>query len=128
MNLLLDTHTFLWMSLDDPQLSETAREKLSGVENVLYLSSASYWEIAIKISMGKYTLTEPLAAFVQREIVANHLKLLPIDVDHAAEVSTLSFHHKDPFDRMLVAQSIVGSFPIVSRDAIFDQYGVARIW
>ena len=71
MNLLLDTHTFLWMSLDDPQLSETAREKLSGIENALYLSSASYWEIAIKISMGKYNLTEPLAEFVQREIVAN---------------------------------------------------------
>jgi PIN domain nuclease of toxin-antitoxin system len=128
MNLLLDTHTFLWMSLDDPQLSETAREKLSGIENALYLSSASYWEIAIKISMGKYNLTEPLAEFVQREIVANHLTLLPIGVDHAAEVSTLPFHHKDPFDRMLIAQSMVENFPIVGCDPIFDQYGVARIW
>ena len=80
--------------------------------------------------MGKYNLTEPLAEFVQREIVANHLTLLPIGVDHAAEVSTLPFHHKDPFDRMLIAQSMVENFPIVGCDPIFDQaprYGVARI-
>ena len=86
MNLLLDTHAFLWMSLDDPQLSETAREELSNTGNELYLSPASYWEIAIKISIGKYNLTEPLAAFVKREIVANNLKVLPIDVDHTAEI------------------------------------------
>ncbi|MYA22252.1 MAG: type II toxin-antitoxin system VapC family toxin [Gemmatimonadetes bacterium] len=128
MNLLLDTHTFLWMALDDPQLSETARAELSDAENELYLSPASYWEIAIKISIGKYNLTEPLTAFVKREIVANNLKVLPIDVDHTAEISTLPFHHKDPFDRMLVAQSMVENFPLVSRDTIFDQYGVVRIW
>ena len=128
MNLLLDTHTFLWMSLDDPQLSETARAELSDTENELYLSPASYWELAIKISIGKYNLTEPLAAFVKREIVANNLKVLPINVDHTAEISTLPFHHKDPFDRMLVAQSMVENFPLVSRDTIFDQYGVVRIW
>ena len=128
MNLLLDTHTFLWMALDDPQLSETARGKLSDTENELYLSPASYWEIAVKISIGKYNLTEPLTAFVKREIVANNLKVLPIDVDHTAEISTLPFHHKDPFDRMLVAQSMVENFPLVSRDTIFDQYGVVRIW
>lgn len=128
MNLLLDTHTFLWMSLDDPQLSGTAREQLSDTENELYLSPASYWEIAIKISIGKYNLTEPLAAFVKREIIANNLKVLPIDVEHTAEVSTLPFHHKDPFDRMLIAQSVIERFPLVSRDVIFDQYGVVRIW
>ena len=116
------------MSLNDPQLSKTAREKLSDTENELYLSPASYWEIAIKISIGKYNLTEPLAEFVKREVVANNLKVLPIDVDHTAEVSTLPFHHKDPFDRMLIAQSMVESFPLVSRDTIFDQYDVARIW
>ena len=116
------------MSLDDPQLSETAREELSDTGNELYLSPASYWEIAIKISIGKYHLTEPLAAFVKREIIANNLKVLPIDVEHTAGVSTLPFHHKDPFDRMLVAQSMVENFPLVSRDAIFDQYGVVRIW
>lgn len=128
MKLLLDTHTFLWMSLDDPQLSETAREKLSDNANDLYLSPTSYWEIAIKISIGKYNLAEPLAEFIKREIAANDLNLLPIYVDHAAEVSELPFHHKDPFDRMLVAQSLVESLPIVSGDAIFDQYGVTRIW
>ncbi|MCY3665020.1 MAG: type II toxin-antitoxin system VapC family toxin [Gemmatimonadetes bacterium] len=128
MNLLLDTHAFLWMSLDDPQLSETARGELSDTENELYLSPASYWEIAIKISIGKYNLTEPLAAFVKREIIANNFKVLPIDIDHTAEISALPFHHKDPFDRMLIAQSMVENFPLVSRDTILDQYGVVRIW
>ena len=116
------------MSLNDPQLSKTAKEELSDTKNELYISPASYWEIAIKISIGKYKLTEPLAAFVKREIIANNLKVLPIDVDHTAEISTLPFHHKDPFDRMLIAQSMVENFPLVSRDTIFDQYDVIRIW
>lgn len=128
MKLLLDTHTFLWMSLDDGQLSQMTRELLSDTANELFLSPASYWEIAIKISIGKYTLTEPLAEFVKSELVANDLKLLPIKIDHAAEVTRLPFHHKDPFDRMLIAQSLVESIPIVGCDPIFDRYGVTRIW
>ena len=128
MKLLLDTHAFLWMSLDDPQLSETVRERFSDTANELYLSPASFWEIAIKISIGKYTLSEPLAEFVKREIVVNDLKVLPIGPDHAAKVVALPFHHKDPFDRMLVAQAMVEGLPIVGCDAIFDRYGVARIW
>ena len=71
--------------------------------------------LRLKISIGKYNLTEPLAEFVKREIIANNLKVLPIDIDHTAEISTLPFHHKDPFDRMLVAQSMVENFPLVSR-------------
>ncbi|MBP90191.1 MAG: hypothetical protein CMJ64_26360 [Planctomycetaceae bacterium] len=104
------------------------REHLSDTANELYLSPASYWEMATKISIDKYALSEPLAEFVDREIAANDLKLLPINVDHAATISELPFHHKDPFDRMLVAQSMVESLPIVGRGAILDQYGVTRIW
>lgn len=128
MKLLLDTHAFLWMSLDDPQLSETARQRLSDTSNELFLSAASYWEIAIKISIGKYILSEPLAEFVKREMTANDLKTMPIAVDHVGQLSGLPFHHKDPFDRMLVAQAVVEGLQLVSCDSIFDQYGVTRIW
>lgn len=128
MKLLLDTHAFLWMSLDDPQLSETARQHLADTENKLYLSPASYWEIAIKISISKYKLAEPLVEFIRREIDANDLNVLPVTVEHAGEVSSLPFHHKDPFDRMLVAQATIESMSLVSRDSIFGRYGVARIW
>ena len=128
MKLLLDTHTFLWMSLDDPQLSETARERLSDTANELYLSPASYWEIAIKISIGKYMLSEPLADVVKREVVANDLKLLAINVDHAAELSMLPFHHKDPFDRMIIAQALTGDLELISSDAIAEDYGLSVIW
>ena len=128
MNLLLDTNAFLWMSLDSPRLSETAREVMSDTDNDLYISAVSYWEIAIKVSIGKYSLTESLDDFVGREIVTNRLIPLAIDIDHAARVSTLPFHHRDPFDRMLIAQSVVEGFPIMGSDSVFDQYGVARIW
>ncbi|MDA1017480.1 MAG: type II toxin-antitoxin system VapC family toxin [Planctomycetota bacterium] len=128
MKLLLDTHAFLWMSLDDPQLSKTARENLADTENDLFLSPASYWEIAIKISIGKYTLAEPLVEFVGREMDANELNVLPVTVEHAGAVSGLPFHHKDPFDRMLVAQATLENMSLISCDVIFDQYGVTRIW
>jgi PIN domain nuclease of toxin-antitoxin system len=128
MNLLLDTHTFLWMSLDDPQLSEAARAQLSDTGNELHLSPVSYWEIAIKVSIGKYTVAEPLADLFERAIVANSLRVLTIDVAHAVVLSELPFHHRDPFDRLLIAQSIVEDLPIVGRDTIFDNYGVERIW
>ena len=116
------------MSLDDQRLSATAREALSDVGNELFLSPASYWEIAIKASIGKYNLTEPLSELVAREIAANGLRVLPIHVEHAAKVVSLPFHHKDPFDRILIAQSIVENMPILGCDTVFDQYDVERIW
>ena len=128
MNLLLDTHTFLWMSLDNRRLSQTARRQLSDDANELFLSPVSYWEIAIKMSTGAYRLTEPLADFVTREVAANDLKPLAIELAHADIVSKLPTYHRDPFDRMLIAQSLVEGLPILGRDAIFDQYGVNRIW
>ena len=106
MKLLLDTHAFLWMSLNDPQLSETARDVIADLENDLLLSPASYWEIGIKISVGKYELSESLDAFVGREVERNSLLILPIEPRHAAEVARLPFHHRDPFDRMLIAQAL----------------------
>lgn len=128
MKLLLDTHTFLWMSLDDPQLSETARDLLADLENELWLSPASYWEIAIKISLGKYQLSEPLDEFVNREIANNDISVLSISTQHAQAVTSLPFHHKDPFDRLLIAQAMTGQMAIVSKDNTFDAYGVQRLW
>lgn len=128
MKMLLDTHTFLWMSLDDPRLSQRARELIADTENELLLSPASYWEIAIKISLGKYELDEPLDVFVNREVQRNAVEIVPVEPKHAAEVSRLTFHHRDPFDRMMIAQAIVEQVPLLSKDAVFDQYGVQRWW
>ena len=128
MKLLLDTHAFLWMSLDDPQLSGHARDVIADTGNELLLSPASYWGIAIKISLGKYRLDEPLDEFVNREIQQNGTKILPIQPTHAAGVAALPFHHRDPFDRLLVAQAIVEQASLVSRDPVFDAYGVGREW
>ena len=128
MKLLLDTHALLWMSLDDSQLSDKARELIADLDNQLWLSPASYWEIAIKISLGKYELNEPLDEFVNREVNNNDISILPISTQHAQIVSALPFHHKDPFDRLLIAQALTNGMTILSKDDQFAAYGVAQIW
>jgi len=128
MRYLLDTHTFLWMSLNDPQLSEAVRALIVDFGNELFLSPASYWEIAIKVSLGKYQLQEPLDDFVNREVERNSLKVLAIEPKHAALVARLPLYHRDPFDRLLVAQALVEQIPLLSKDPAFDRYGGTRIW
>jgi PIN domain nuclease of toxin-antitoxin system len=128
VNLLLDTHTFLWFFWDDPQLSVAAREAISDPGNRKLVSPASYWEVAVKVSLNKLDLGEPYRAFMHREIARNSFDVLPISLDHAAAVSTLPFHHRDPFDRMLVAQAIWEQMPIASGDTAFDAYPVQRVW
>lgn len=128
MTVLLDTHTFLWFILDDPQLSTDARLTIENGSNTVLLSPASPWEIAIKTSIGKLSLDEPFNVLIPREIRSNHFDLLPISVEHTAAVATLPYHHRDPFDRMLIAQAAVEDLPIVGADAKFDAYGVSRIW
>jgi len=96
--------------------------------NDLLFSPASYWEIAIKISIGKYQLPEEYAGFMDRQIEENDLEILPITVAHASIVASLPFHHRDPFDRMLIAQAIIEDLPIVGVDAVFDSYSVTRLW
>ncbi len=128
MKLLLDTHAFLWFLLNDDRLSNDAQSLIATPENDLLLSSASCWEIAIKISLGKYSLGESLETFLTREIVENRLTMLPITVKHVSVVAELPFHHRDPFDRLLIAQAISEQIPILSADAVFDLYQVARIW
>jgi len=128
MKLLLDTHAFLWFVLNDSRLSKPAAELIAESENELLLSPASYWELAIKISIGKYTLPEPFAVFMNDQIVENDLAFLPIAIEHANVVATLPFHHRDPFDRLLIAQAMVEDIGIASTAKAFDDYAIRRHW
>lgn len=126
MRLLIDTHAFLWFILDDPRLSARADSLISDSNNQILVSPASYWETAIKISIGKYSLAEPLDQFLEREIAANGFGVLHIQPTHVAAVSTMPFHHRDPFDRLIVAQAIAESIAVVSDDSMLDAYGITR--
>jgi PIN domain nuclease of toxin-antitoxin system len=128
MTYLLDTHSFLWFVLENPRLSPTALGYIAAGENALLLSPASYWEIAIKVSLGKYSLPGPLQEFFEEQLTLNEIEILPISIAHAARLSTLPFHHRDPFDRMLVVQSLVESIPLISSDSILDAYAIERLW
>lgn len=128
MRLLLDTHAFLWFVLNDAQLSVPARTAISDPANDVLVSPATYWEIAIKVSTGKYTLASPYQDFIQHNLDANDFEILPIDVRHTARVAAMPFHHKDPFDRLLIAQALAEDISLVSNEALFDAYGVRRLW
>jgi PIN domain nuclease of toxin-antitoxin system len=128
LRILLDTHTFLWFTLGDPLLSATARGLIDDPGNDKLVSPATYWEIAIKVSIGKLMLNQPYEDFMDRGIRQNGFAILHIEPRHTAAVIRLPFHHKDPFDRLLVAQTLTESIPIVSVDALLDPYGVTRLW
>ena len=128
MNLLLDTHAFLWFLDNDPKLSGTAKGLIEDPTNRKYVSVASCWEIAIKVGLKKLDLGEPATTFLPREIAANHFDLLGIELRHATFVETLPQHHRDPFDRLLIAQSMLEAIPVVGIDVAFDMYGVMRLW
>ncbi|MBI2759926.1 MAG: type II toxin-antitoxin system VapC family toxin [Chloroflexi bacterium] len=128
MKVLWDTHAFLWFVDDNPKLSRVARHHIENIDNDRVLSIASVWEIAIKVSMRKLEIGQPLATFIPTQLELSVSDLLPVTLEHVAMVARLPFHHRDPFDRMLIAQSLVEGVPIVSSDGIFDAYGVARIW
>ena len=128
MTLLLDTQALLWFWWDDPQLGERARLSISDAGNQKLVSPASFWEIAIKVSLKKLDLGVPYRGFIHQQMVRNNFELLPIDDEHLAVVSELPFHHKDPFDRLLIAQAMVERVAVVSSDAQFDAYPVNRLW
>lgn len=128
MRLLLDTHAFLWFILDDPLLSANARGLIAAPRNEIAISPASYWEIAIKIGIGKYSLGEPVAGFFEREIAVNQFRILPIEPRHVAPLTTMPFHHRDPFDRLIIAQAMIEQIPVISADTAFDKYSVTRLW
>ena len=128
MNALLDTHTFLWWITDDPKLSPRAREIIGDGDNTLYLSAASGWEIAIKAGLGRLQLSENPERFVIEHMSLNAITSLPIHLSHALHVYTLPDHHRDPFDRMLIAQSRLEKLPIVTKDPQIAYYAVQVIW
>ncbi len=114
--------------LNDVRLSTTARTLLINPANELLLSPASYWQIAIKVRIGKYQVPGSFKDFMDRQIAQNQLIILPIAVSHAAVVAALPFHHRDPFDRLLIAQALAENVPLVSTDLVVDAYGVKRLW
>jgi len=128
VTVLLDTHAFLWFVLDSPQLSDTARELIADPASDVLVSPASYWEIAIKVSLSKLDLHASYEEFMARGIEGNQFDVLPINTRHTAVVSKLPFHHRDPFDRLLVAQATVEQLAIVSADSALDAYEVTRLW
>jgi PIN domain nuclease of toxin-antitoxin system len=127
-HLLLDTHVFLWALGAPERLSPKARELYLDADAKLLLSVASVWEIAIKASLGKLTLPEPVKTFIPTRLESQRIDLLPIRVGHAVAVSELPFHHRDPFDRLLAAQAMEERLQILSSDPIFLRYAVERVW
>ena len=128
MNLLLDTHTFLWFIAGDSSLSKAARSAIEDLNNNLYLSVASVWEIAIKVSIDKLELSEPFETFIPEQLAENGIELLDISVEHAAQIVSMPFHHRDPFDRLIAAQASVEKMTLLSVDEVFDSYGINRLW
>lgn len=128
MRVLIDTHTLLWFVLNDPQLSRVADTAITDPSNDVFVSPATYWEIAIKVRKQKLDLFAPYDDFIKRGIAGNGFEILPIDTRHTSLLTTMPLHHNDPFDRLLIAQALVEQMPIVSVDAAFDPYGVTRLW
>lgn len=128
MTLLLDTHTFLWFCQGDPALSPTAKRLLEDPSNRMLVSLACGWEVAIKAGLGKLKLGEPCATYLPNAMTASGFEWFPISVDHVVAVETLPHHHRDPFDRLMIAQAMVEGIPVVSADVAFDPYGITRLW
>jgi PIN domain nuclease of toxin-antitoxin system len=128
VRLLLDTHAFLWFITNDPKLSTTAQGLIADPSNEILVSPASYWETAIKVRIGKYPMSAPYEKFITQGIDGNGFKILPIEPGHTAVLTTMPFHHRDPFDRLIVAQAQVEKISVVSNDAVLDLYGVNRLW
>jgi PIN domain nuclease of toxin-antitoxin system len=127
MKALLDTHTFLWAIAEEGKLSRRAQQIYTGPHD-LRLSVASVWEILIKVQAGKFPLPEPAGPYLVKKLVQNQIELLPITLDHALRIESLPLHHRDPFDRLLIAQSIEEGWPIVTADPWFARYPVDVIW
>ncbi len=128
MDYLTDTHTLLWIVTDSPKLSDRAKELYLNPENKIFFSLASIWELAIKSSLSKLTLEIPLEEFVDEHIKGNDIQILNIELPHLLRIEKLPFHHRDPFDRLIICQQIENNLPIIGSDKEFDKYGVRRIW
>jgi PIN domain nuclease of toxin-antitoxin system len=128
MKVLVDTHTFLWALLHDHRLTSKAKQILTSNEHELVFSLVSLWEIAIKIKTGKLNAIGSSVAYIRDEMDAYGMQLLPIRYDHVLQLESLPHHHGDPFDRLLIAQALTESLPILSGDRIFASYGIKLVW
>jgi PIN domain nuclease of toxin-antitoxin system len=128
MILLLDMHVVLWFWKDDPQLSGHAKALIKDPTNTMLVSRAVPWEVAIKVSKKKLDILGPYPGFFRQNMTATRFQYLETSDEHLDVVAGLTFHHKDPFDRLMIAQSLVEQVAIVSIDTQFDAYGVTRIW
>jgi PIN domain nuclease of toxin-antitoxin system len=124
--LLLDTHTFLWWCEDSPELSPKARKALA--VNDAFVSMVSFWEIAIKVSLNKLRLPAAIERYLPEQMSLNGFETLEISFRQTVATATLPWHHRDPFDRLLAAQALAQELTLVSRDTVFDAYGLRRIW
>jgi PIN domain nuclease of toxin-antitoxin system len=127
VNLLIDTHILLWLLAGSPRLSNVLLATLANRRNAVFLSVASAWEIAIKVGLGKLDLPTNLHAWLPAELDAGGLRLLPISLEHVLGVEALPHHHRDPFDRLLIAQAIADGLTIVTQDRVFGLYDVALL-
>ena len=128
MRYLLDTHTLIWLFSNNPQLSNQARSINTDESNELFVSIASIWELTIKSSLGKLNLTIPLSDLIAQKLIPSDIQLLPIQLEHLAVLQILPFHHRDPFDRILIAQAISDRLTLLSTDAAFKSYDVDCNW
>lgn len=128
MKLILDTHTFLWFINGDKKLSKTARELIENPDNHNFISMASLWEISIKSSLNKLQIELPFATFYQNHVLENGFNILQIEVSHVQAVYNLPFHHGDPFDRLIIAQSQIENMPIITIDDKFENYAIKCLW
>lgn len=124
---LLDTHAFIWFISGSDRLSGRARELIADRQNALLISSVSLWEIAIKYGLGKLTLQRPFEQLIPDQLRQHEIKILDIEPQHLAALLRLPSHHRDPFDRLIIAQAVTESLPIISVDPLFDSYGVQRL-
>lgn len=127
MKLLLDTHTFIWFVEDDSYLPQKLKLLIEEPQNEIFLSIVSLWEMAIKIQLKKLNINKSINEIINFSI-ENGFILLPILPEHIIRLSQLEFHHRDPFDRMIIAQGLAEQQKIVGKDITFDKYNANRIW
>jgi PIN domain nuclease of toxin-antitoxin system len=128
MRALLDTHVFLWAIAGDTRMSRHARDIFVGPSD-LFISIASIWEILIKVQVGKLNLPQPAGSYIISKLAESRIEVLPISLDHLLEFERLSMHHRDPFDRILIAQSLEEDLPLISADSVFERYSSLKlIW
>jgi PIN domain nuclease of toxin-antitoxin system len=128
VKLVVDSQSLVW-AVDDPsRLSKAATIAIQDLSNELWISSGSIWEISIKVGLGKMIVSGPFKPWITSAIIDLDIHILPITIDYCEVQSKLPHIHRDPFDRMIAAQCLCDRLPVVSSDAVFDQYGVTRIW